>query len=662
MIINTNYCNFACPTIGNLLQNGSFENPPKNGYYGFEQMPYWTNAVDGNKVEIMGANLYCVGCWTPPANGIQYVELNANQRGNIHQDVTVLPNKSLELSFMHRARESAVGVEKLRVTLSDPTNNSNVYTFDVTAVHGIWKKITGSYVTAANQTSVRVRLQTITSLYPGSGNYLDNVTLNYVDCGPNTATIIGSNYFCDENDATLSVTNASGAVSYLWSNGASTSSITVDQPGSYFVKVTFANGTSIISAPFVVADFLTSAGINGASSFCSGSTNTLTATGGSSYLWNTGATSASINVTTPGTYSVTISNSNGCSIQKQIVVTSYVCTYCPASNNLLVNGSFENPAITSSWGIVSVPSWTNLVDNNKIEVHKNVLGIPIPNGNQYIEVNGSTYGKIYQDVTVLANKSLQLSFMYRARTSANETIKVTLFDPTNNSNTYSFNATATSNLWKKITANYSSTLNQTKVRILIEGLTGYAPGAGNLIDDVNFNYYDCANNSSVVIGFNEICNGSSTILSLLNNNNIVSYLWSTGETTPTISVNQIGSYSVTVTLNDGNTLTSSAFNVTTCNIIVNRETEGKTLDKVINYNVILYPNPSVSTFSLNLVSDSDADVEISVFDLQGRNIENKIISKENLNSITLGANLPSGIYNVIVKQGENIKSQRLIKN
>jgi hypothetical protein len=252
--------------------------------------------------------------------------------------------------------------------------------------------------------------------------------------------------------------------------------------------------------------------------------------------------------------------------------------------------------------------------------------------------------------------------MYRARMVANESIKVTLFDPTNNSNIYSFNVTATRNLWKKITANYSSALNQTKVRILIEGVTGYSPGAGNLIDDINFNYYDCANNSSVVIGFNEICNGSSTILSLLNNNNIVSYLWSTGETTPTISVNQAGSYSVTVTLNDGSTISSSAFNVTTCNIIVNRITEEKPLDKVINYNVILYPNPSVSTFSLNLVSDSDADVEISVFDLQGRNIENKTISKDNLSSITLGANLPSGIYNVIVKQGENIKSQRLIKN
>jgi hypothetical protein len=663
LIINTNYCNFACPTIGNLLQNGSFENPSKNGYYGFEQMPFWTNAVDGNKVEIMGANLYCVGCWTPPANGIQFVELNANQRGNIHQDVTVLPNKTLELSFMHRARESAVGVEKLRVTLSDPTNDSNVYTFDVTAVHGIWKKITGNYVTAANQTSVRVRLQTITSLYPGSGNYLDNVTLNYIDCGPNTATIIGSNYFCDENDATLSVTNAADAVNYLWSNGATTSSITVDQPGSYFVKVTFANGTSIISAPFVVADFLTSAGITGASSFCSGSTNALTATGGSSYLWNTGATSASINVTTPGTYSVTISNSNGCSIVKQIVVTTYACTYCPASNNLLVNGSFENPVITSSWGMVSVPSWTNLADNNRIEVHKNVLGIPVPNGNQYIEVNGSALGKIYQDVTVLANKSLQLSFMYRARTSANETIKVTLFDPTNNSNIYSFNATATRNLWKKITANYSSAVNQTKVRILIEGVTGFTAGAGNLIDDVNFNYYDCANNSSVVIGLNEICNGSSTILSLLNNNNIVSYLWSTGETTPTISVNQAGSYSVIVTLNDGSNLTSSVFNVTLCNgsINGNRVAEGKKLEKVINYNVILYPNPTVSSFSLNVVSDNNEMIEVSVYDIQGRTIENKTFNKEDINSITIGETLPTGIYNVIVKQGENIKSQRLIK-
>jgi hypothetical protein len=291
------------------------------------------------------------------------------------------------------------------------------------------------------------------------------------------------------------------------------------------------------------------------------------------------------------------------------------------------------------------------------------MNVPIPNGSQYIELNGNTYGKIYQDVTVLGNKSLQLSFMYRGRATAIEKIKVTLFDPTNNSNIYSFNTNATPRLWKKITANYTTAVNQTKVRVLIESVTSYHALYGNLIDDVNLNYYECANNSSIVIGFNEICNGSSTILSLLNNNNIVSYLWSNGATTPTISVNQAGNYSVTVTYSDGTTLTSSGFNVTSCNgsINGNRESEGKKLEKVINYNVILYPNPTVSSFSLNVVSDSVDAIEVSVYDIQGRNIENKTFNKEDINSITIGDNLPSGIYNVVVKQGENVKSQRLIK-
>ena len=128
-------------------------------------------------------------------------------------------------------------------------------------------------------------------------------------------------------------------------------------------------------------------------------------------------------------------------------------------------------------------------------------------------------------------------------------------------------------------------------------------------------------------------------------------------------MNQVGSYSVTVTLNDGSNLTSSAFNVTSCNgsINGNRETEGKKLEKVINYNVILYPNPTVSSFSLNVVSDNNEMIEVSVYDIQGRNIENKTFNKEDINSIRIGESLPTGIYNVIVKQGENIKSQRLIK-
>jgi hypothetical protein len=80
------------------------------------------------------------------------------------------------------------------------------------------------------------------------------------------------------------------------------------------------------------------------------------------------------------------------------------------TNNLIVNGSFENPAITSSWGTFAVPNWTNLVDGNRIEIHKNVLGIPVPNGplNTVSLTSNQIFAQIESSLDNLASKKVKV--------------------------------------------------------------------------------------------------------------------------------------------------------------------------------------------------------------------------------------------------------------
>jgi len=54
---------------------------------------------------------------------------------------------------------------------------------------------------------------------------------------------------------------------------------------------------------------------------CSVTEISLEATGDGTYSWNTGATTAGISVSTPGTYTVTVTAANGCTDTASIVIT-----------------------------------------------------------------------------------------------------------------------------------------------------------------------------------------------------------------------------------------------------------------------------------------------------------------------------------------------------
>jgi hypothetical protein len=79
------------------------------------------------------------------------------------------------------------------------------------------------------------------------------------------------------------------------------------------------------------------------------------------------------------------------------------------------------------------------------------------------------------------------------------------------------------------------------------------------------------------------------------------------------------------------------------------------------FNAIAHPNPFTSTFNLTVSSLSDANIEFRVYDMTGKMIENRKSGLSEIQSIELGSYYPSGVYNVIVSQGENTNTVRVIK-
>jgi gliding motility-associated-like protein len=94
---------------------------------------------------------------------------------------------------------------------------------------------------------------------------------------------------------------ASGPGPFVWSTGETGPSITVQTSGTYSVTTTNDCGTSEAS---LAVTFVPGPTVQVSSSGTLCPDAVLTATGAQSYVWSTGATTASITVTDPGTYTV----------------------------------------------------------------------------------------------------------------------------------------------------------------------------------------------------------------------------------------------------------------------------------------------------------------------------------------------------------------------
>ncbi len=171
-------------------------------------------------------------------------------------------------------------------------------------------------------------------------------------------SISGVLNFCKGANTTLT---ANGGINYLWNTSSTTQNLIVNTGGTYFVTATDANGCKNATSVMVTENALPAATISGKLSFCKGSSTSLTASGGITYLWNTSSTNQNLIVNTGGTYFVTATNASGCKNATSVMVVEDALptatisgkpSFCKGSStNLIASGGnsyFWNNSNTSN--------------------------------------------------------------------------------------------------------------------------------------------------------------------------------------------------------------------------------------------------------------------------------------------------------------------------
>lgn len=373
-----------------------------------------------------------------------------------------------------------------------------------------------------------------------------------------------SSAICFGGSVTLTSSTTTGNI---WSNGATTQSITVTTAGTY--SVTTSNGicTSNPASITLTAESDSNLQISGSLIICSSPT-TLTATSngaGNTYTWSNGVTGNTISVSTPGTYSVTVTTSANCQYTKSVTLTQGTVpivqnsslSLCSTTNTGTFNLTTAQPNISTTSG-VTFSYYLNQAD--ALAGNGNMITTPLThtsgNATIYVLVKTGSCSKIAElQLIVNLTPIATIASSSNAICSNNPVVLTSNFAT---GNTWSNGAT-TQSITVSTPGTYSLTNNN--------GTCTSLPVSINITQGVDPNVQ--------ISGTLTFCEGNSTTLTATANGTGNTFLWSNGATTNTTTVNTPGNHSVTVTTPNGCQYTKTVTTVMDPAIFVNINAPGE---------------------------------------------------------------------------------------
>lgn len=421
--------------------------------------------------------------------------------------------------------------------------------------------------------------------------------------------IDGNTTFCEGSSTTLTALGST-SYSYLWSNGSTTQSTTVTEPGVYSVTATSANGCTKTESIEVFQDPSPDITISGNTNICQGQSTTLTATGGYSYYhWSNGINSSAITVSQPGTYTVTVTNEYGCTSTASLtVIQNPSLNITISGNNNICYGSYTTLAATSGYSnylwsngltsqsisinpfvntnySVTVTSTQGCTGSSTIAVTVNALPtasitpatstictgftatLTASNGASYLWSTGAITASITVNPSTTTTYTVTITNAAGCTATASRTVTVNALPtasitPTTSTICADASATLTAYgggtyLWSSNSATTASiTVSPTSTTTYTVTVTSAAGCKATASRTVSVNALPTAD----ITGNTTICSGASTQLTATGG---TSYTWSTGSINPIINVSPSSSTTYTVTVTNANGCSA------TDNILVN---------------------------------------------------------------------------------------------